>query len=119
MGKCSKEGVVYKIQCLECRRLGISAEYIGETSRSAYQRGKEHLDDIRLNNPDSPLMKHQKECHPKHKQPAFEMTIVKTHRKALERQIMEAVMIQKCQAQIVINNKTEWSKSKVFKVSAG
>ena len=46
-GKCNKEGIVYRIQCMTCKELGVTADYIGESSRSAYQQGKEHARDIR------------------------------------------------------------------------
>ena len=44
--KCTKEGVGYSLECWECRLEGSKYIYIGETSRSPYQRGKEHERDI-------------------------------------------------------------------------
>ena len=46
----------------------------------------------------------------------MEMTIVKMHKKALSRQIHEAVMISKSAADILLNNKSEWSKDKIPRV---
>ena len=38
--KCRKDGIVYSIKCNKC-----TAEYIGESSRNANTRGKEHKQD--------------------------------------------------------------------------
>ena len=43
--RCTKEGVCYKLECLQCRQLEppILIIYIGETSRSGRERVLEHL----------------------------------------------------------------------------
>ena len=46
-GKCKQEGVVYTITCKKCKEGGILAEYWGETARTAFERGEEHLGDWR------------------------------------------------------------------------
>ena len=38
-GPCDSRGVTYEIKCQTCRQ-----KYVGETARSAFTRGKEHLD---------------------------------------------------------------------------
>ena len=40
--KCTNEGVGYLLECWTCRLKGKAARYVGESSRSAFQRGKEH-----------------------------------------------------------------------------
>ena len=42
-GTCRREGVVYTIVCIKCEGEGKKAEYWGETSRTGYERGEEHL----------------------------------------------------------------------------
>ena len=42
-GKCREEGVVYTISCKKCRTEGVLAQYWGETARTAYERGEEHI----------------------------------------------------------------------------
>ena len=37
-GPCDRQSVTYNIKCGECNDI-----YMGETSRSAYTRGKEHM----------------------------------------------------------------------------
>ena len=41
-GMCSKEGIVYNIECRRCEEDWKTAHYIGESSRSGFQRGEEH-----------------------------------------------------------------------------
>ena len=43
---CTKESINYTLECITCRLEGKKATYIGETSRSPYQRGREHSSDI-------------------------------------------------------------------------
>ena len=114
-GKCRKEGLVYRIQCLDCQKQGVLVEYWGETSRSAFQRGNEHRKAMRDKNPDSPMSQHMEVCHGG-REPHMEMTVIKMHRKALPRQIHEAVMISRSTADILLNNKSEWSKDKTPRV---
>ena len=46
-GSCDKEGVKYSIRCVEYTEKGIEKVYYGESSRNAYSRGEEHLDEYR------------------------------------------------------------------------
>ena len=77
---CTKRNVVYKTWCNTCKvrdeekkkkitdggkncdsvRLHL---YIGETCRSAYERGFEHLDDVKQLKPSSHLLKHLLDKH--------------------------------------------------------
>ena len=42
-GGCQKEGIVYSLTCQECLSRGILAQYHGESARSGWTRGLEHL----------------------------------------------------------------------------
>ena len=44
---CTTEGLTYVIECMTCRKRGIKRTYVGESSRSPYQRGKEHQREVR------------------------------------------------------------------------
>ena len=46
--KCTTEGVGYLVECWPCRQVGNEYVYVGESSRSGYQRAKEHLQEITL-----------------------------------------------------------------------
>ena len=39
---CTRDGILYALDCQTCRKEGKRRQYIGENSRSGYQRGKEH-----------------------------------------------------------------------------
>ena len=44
MGKCTKQGVNYKIECITCKEEGKAVSYIGESAPTMCDRGAEHLD---------------------------------------------------------------------------
>ena len=60
---CTSEGCNYVIECLQCRREGIKRRYYGETSRSLFQRGNEHLKEVLDGVASHPLTIHFKEEH--------------------------------------------------------
>ena len=43
---CTTEGVIYVLECKKYRREGICQQYLGESFRSAHQRGEEYKRDI-------------------------------------------------------------------------
>ena len=61
--KCTTEGVGYVLECWPCRFKGKTFKYIGESSRSAYQRGKEHWADIEASKKTHPLTLHNDDFH--------------------------------------------------------
>ena len=85
-GCCRFEGITYSIVCLGCQAVVIKSEYSGESSRSMYQRGQEHLKDLADQKDDSPLWKHCASMHNGVTQ-EFQMKLVVRHRSALNRQI--------------------------------
>ena len=60
---CTREGIVYLLDCLTCRKQGIKRQYVGETPRSGYQRGKEHRREIEKEVAMHPMTLHFKEEH--------------------------------------------------------
>ena len=75
---CTVEGVNYLWECVKCRREGKVRRYYGETSRSAYQRGVEHLKEIDEGVSTHPMVIHYWEEHQGRKQETM-MRIVSTH----------------------------------------
>ena len=57
-GPCDRQGVTYEIVCNEC-----DSVYIGESSRSAYTRGAEHMKVFSKKDERSALWRHCKEKH--------------------------------------------------------
>ena len=114
-GKCQKEGIVYSIACEECKGRGVVAEYVGESSRTGFLRGGEHLDDLRNKREKSPLWKHCEEHH-QGAEVNFSMKVGNSHRTPLTRQIQESVKIENSKAAILLNSKSEYHGSRIPRV---
>ena len=91
---CTSEGITYALECLSCRKKGTKRIYIGESSRSAYQRGMEHLKDVSEGVLDHPFVQHFWEEHGG-KQQEVMMRVLSLHIKSQERQVQESVRIEK------------------------
>ena len=52
-GSCDKKGVTYSIRCAECTERGIEKVYYGQSSRIAYSREEEYLDEYHRKTKDS------------------------------------------------------------------
>ena len=106
---CDKNGVNYVITCLGCENSGQKGEYIGETSKNAYTRGKQHQDEYRKQSSESVLWRHCQERHNNERQ-EFTMRVTGQYRNdAMLRQIAESVRINNSHPDSRINNKTEWN----------
>ena len=63
LGKCQVEGVCYSLTCKGCKANNKASTYIGETSRTAYERGLEHIRGHENEEEDNCLWKHSVEDH--------------------------------------------------------
>ena len=108
MPKCTTEGIGYALECWTCRLQGRTYRYIGESSRSPYQRGQEHWKEILAGKKTHPLVDHFLDFHQGTRQEVLFRTLA-TFQTALHRQVWESVEIgtQQC-----LNHKTEWGSSK-------
>ena len=106
-----RQGIVYKISCLTCADQNQDVAYIGESSRTPFDRGGEWLDSINRRVPDSPLEEHASNQHPE--QPRrFKMEILKFTGNPLVRQTTEAHLITKQSLKgIALNRKGEWGQN--------
>ena len=88
--------------------------YIGETNRSVYERGKEHQNDVGGCKTSSHMLRHLLDQHEDEEQEwdmvRFGMRIIKSTRSAFERQILESVEIQKARNQLIMNDKSEYNR---------
>ena len=75
-------------------RKGQASLYVGETSKSIYERGGEHQADMSRGVKEGHMWSHYDVVHPGETHPNFRFTVVKGARTALERQVREAVRIQ-------------------------
>ena len=114
-GNCQQESVCYTITCLECEMGGIKAEYQGETSRTAYLRGSEHLQGLENEDEKNALWKH---CCQEHqgRHVKFKMKVLRSHKTPLTRQIQESVEIECSLAKIIMNSKGEWNGSRIPRI---
>ena len=100
-GPCDSFGVTYEIKCQTCEQ-----KYVGETARSAFTRGKEHLDGMDRGVSQSVLRRHANDCH-NGVIPDYVMNVTGVyHGDAMLRQITESIKIRR---EGSINNKTEWN----------
>lgn len=83
---CERQSVTYDIKCAECNDI-----YIGETSRSRYTRGKEHMKLLAKKEERSALWKHCKEKRNSEMQ-KFEMNVTGSYSNdAMLRRMSEGV----------------------------
>ena len=103
-GPCNRESVAYEIKCTGCNNV-----YVGETSRSAYTRGKEHSKSLSNKEERSALWKHCREKHSSEIQ-QFQMNETGVHSNdAMLRQISEGVKINNVDEDSLMNSKNEWN----------
>ena len=110
---CFQRNIVYTNQCIQCKEQGQESVYIGESSRSAFERGLEHISDYEKKMPDSHIHKHQELEHPEVIEPKYEFRIFQTFQSALVRQVTEAVMISRRGEDGVLNSKGVYNRCKL------
>ena len=106
--KCGDKNIVYESCCTWCEEKDPETpyRYIGESSRTMFERAREHWVDASKLKDSSHIARHWAECHPDSKTPPlFKFTLVKKHRRALARQIHEAVRINE---RGDLNDRMEW-----------
>ena len=111
---CTREGINYSLECVTCRKLGKRSVYYGESSRSGFQRGGEHAQEIEDGILSHPLVLYFWEEHQGRRQEVM-MRITSTHLTALDRQVTESVNILTAgnQKEGALNQKNEWGGAKI------
>ena len=87
-------------------------KYIGETNRSTFERGHEHLADMKYFKPGSHILKHIVDKHEGEDMEKIDirMKVVKFHKSSFERQIHESVLIQSNRNHWLLNSKAEFNR---------
>ena len=139
-GNCRTEGVVYKSECLTCltkgpdtvppdkvnkikKQPGVKSIYIGETSRSGYQRGTQHQKAIKKpntkQNRKNAFGKHINEFHKGNKNVKFKTSVIGSFQRPMQRQIAEGVNIyrSKPKCDILMNSKMDYYKPAIARVN--
>ena len=133
MPKCNKRNVLYENICTLCnpgageekRGKGLKPPthppsiYVGETSRTLYERGKEHWRGFYSKAENSHIYKHHQIHHGGEGEPAFFLRPVRFFSTALTRQIAEATRIQIWGEEIVLNSKSEYNRCKIGRLTIG
>ena len=90
LGKCQRQGCVYVLECKTCKAEGGQRTvYVGESARTPYDRGLEHLGLISREDRESPCVEHRDKHHP-NQEVDFSMAILSFPRTTLQRQCTEA-----------------------------
>ena len=120
---CSKRIIVYATWCVACLKKsedtqeaeGGIFQYIGESARSAYERGANHLYDRKRLDLGSHMLKHAVQCHGDEDPETvkFHMRVLQYHKSSFERQIDEAVKIQTNRQNNILNSKSEYIRSSI------
>ena len=117
---CKKRNILYESECTVCAETDKEevekdgkGVYVGESSRSIYERAKEHTADRVGFQEDSHQIKHWLSSHEELlASPEFKFRIVSTFQDPLSRQLSEAVRIDRRGSQI-LNSKFEYSRCRV------
>ena len=139
---CTKRCIVYETWCISCEEKEIEKleneeedentkkekkkkikkyKYIGETSRSVYERGLEHLRDCEELKKDSHMVKHYFDQHEGEEieKMEFGMKVLKACRSAFTRQISESVQIQTNKKNhLILNSRSEYNRCALPRLTA-
>jgi hypothetical protein len=124
---CHKRNILYESHCTLCEdktdgserkkgkrkdgRLDGEGYYVGESSRSIFERAGEHIADAKKRKEDSHIRKHWDSVHPGGSMPHFNFKVVATFSDCLTRQLAECVRISL--RTNVLNSKSEFSRCHV------
>ena len=97
------QSAIYKVTCLRCKEKGEEAQYWGETGRTCYDRGAEHLQGIRNKSSNSTFWRHHQETHGESDPPSFQMERYKTVKGNLARQSLEGRLIDTFKGKYPLN----------------
>ena len=106
-GKCYNQSITYQIDCITCQNKGKKVSYIGESGRTGFDRGLDHIKAISKGDTSNACAKHQVESH--QGMPwNFSMKVLKTSKYPLERQTYEGRLVEDFQGDEILNQKGEW-----------
>ena len=99
---------------LEDVKTDVPTLYVGEISRTIYERSREHWADWRRKNNTSHILKHQEQVHKGAEEPRFVMKVVRSFKTALSMQVGEAVRIRRRGGDgNILNSKAEYNRSRI------
>jgi hypothetical protein len=120
-GGCQGGNVGYQHQCKLCDDIkddsgkGTLALYIGETSKSGYERGLQHAAGLLKKKDDNVMHKHMM-IHHQGLEPNFVMTVTGRFKGCLPRQEDEGTRLRESKAKILLNSKMQWHQPAISRV---
>ena len=108
---CRTRGCVYEFLCVDCSR-----RYRGQTGRSIYERGVEHLKAWEREEDGCPLQRHANLYHGGGHFEVQVKVLSKCYGRPTKRLITEAVLIDELPDNEAMNSKSEWTYVKLGKV---
>ena len=88
--------------------------YIGGTARTIWDRTSEHFQKMENRDKDNPLFKHWKNFHQeKETPPKFIVSKLGNYSSATERQLAEALAIERGEYNNLLNSKAEWGRNRI------
>ena len=108
---CRLRGCVYEYLCEQCNR-----KYRGQTGRSIYERNKEHMEAWNRGDDEEPLQRHSNIYHEGERFDVKLNVLAKCYGRPSKRMITEAVMIEELPDDETMNNKKEWTYTKLGKM---
>ena len=115
-GGCRNSNIGYVISCKPCSDQGISATYQGETSKSAYERGLQHLEGLSKKVDDAPIWRHSQLIHDSDPNLPFSMSVTGRFQKAMIRQEDEAIRIRESEAVHQLNSRKEFHQPTIIRL---
>ena len=87
---------MYKLTCLRCKETGTKTCDVGESARTGHKHGEDHLEDLEGKREGKPLWNHSREEHAGQLTGVdFKMKVLRSYKTPLQRQIGEALAIEK------------------------
>ena len=118
LGSCRAESVCYEIRCAVCEKEGQRRVYIGETGKSGWERASQHWREWRGKKEGNALHKHDMNDHEgKLLKTDMKMRILSKPRKALQRQVEEAIRILEEDPESLLNSKSGFGNNKIPRIS--
>ena len=110
---CQKQGMAYQILCTACSNQGVISEYEGETGRSLYARGSQHLSEFRRQVTSNCMTIHNVVHHGGSYEFHFRMEAKGRFMSPLDRQVNESMRIRHSEANILMNSGSEWRADRI------
>ena len=123
---CRSESICYEIVCKLCKTNNRRTIYIGETSRSGYERILEHMVMFKAKKEGDPEKQQQNSVFWAHSRDShlgqmktfdWEIKLVSSHKSALNRQVTEATRIAREKKTELLNSKMEFGANNLAEIT--